>query len=450
MASDILHIKDSYYFEVPRALWRSNRQSAKEFGDSVGGWVVRNDPQFQEWESDRYVSGIREILGNDRDLLQPEVAQQAWREWANARDVRHGRPFDQYVIDSLESVRVQAEAWAARDPQGQAARDKVDAYLAQHPDPQLEWMRRLETDASKWSQFQALRESMDSQQTLNEFYATPAAQWSEATVRDYNSALSGKIFIPQPFGQLRNAYEVQSGFGISRYMVIEVIVAILLLLAFRWLAGRVSTGTAPRGKMWNFLEGFVTFIRNNIVVPAMGEHDADKYMPFFWTLFLFILGCNLMGMIPWVGAPTSVLATTGTLALLVFLVGLVSGVRKFGVLGYLKNLSPHLGLPIYLGIVIVPLVWAIEVLSLFIKHGVLAVRLLANMVAGHLVLLGFMGIAFSLEAAHLQTGTWTMAAIISIVASTLLSFLELFVAFLQAYIFTFLAALFIGNAIHHH
>ena len=194
----------------------------------------------------------------------------------------------------------------------------------------------------------------------------------------------------------------------------------------------------------------VTFVRNGVVVPAMGAHDADKYMPFFWTLFMFVLGCNLMGMIPWVGAPTSVLATVGGLALMVFLIGTTLGIKQFGVAGYLKNLSPSLGLPIYLAIPIVPLVWVIEAASLLIKHVILAVRLLGNMVAGHLVLLGFMGIGFGAHAVSMSTTSWGFAAFISIFAATLLSVLELFVAFLQAYIFTFLAAMFIGNATHHH
>lgn len=167
-------------------------------------------------------------------------------------------------------------------------------------------------------------------------------------------------------------------------------------------------------------------------------------------MFLFILGCNLMGMLPWVGAPTSVLATTGALALIIFGVGVVQGIKTFGVLGYLKNLSPSLGLPLYLAIFVVPLVWVIEFASLFIKHAVLAARLLFNMVAGHLVLLGIMGIGFSVHAVSMSTGSWSLIAVISILGATLLSFLELFVAFLQAYIFTFLAAMFIGSATHHH
>ncbi|MFN9917342.1 MAG: F0F1 ATP synthase subunit A, partial [Pirellulaceae bacterium] len=108
------------------------------------------------------------------------------------------------------------------------------------------------------------------------------------------------------------------------------------------MAQKVSSGNAPKGKVWNLLEGFVQAVRDKIVVPAMGEHDADRFMPFLWTMFFFILGCNLMGMIPWVGSPTASLGTAGALACLVFLVGLFVGVKAFGVVGYLKNICPSL------------------------------------------------------------------------------------------------------------
>jgi F-type H+-transporting ATPase subunit a len=311
-------------------------------------------------------------------------------------------------------------------------------------------MYKIISNSESRQEWEELRREFDSNDTVEEYLQSPNASWSEAKLEAYNDSLSGKIFIPQPFATLRNAYEVQSGFGITRYLVIEILVAIVLLLALRWLARRVSSGEAPKGKAWNLLESFVTFARDSIAVPAMGEKDAQKYMPLLWTIFFFVLGCNLMGMIPFMGAPTSVFATTGALALVVFGVGVVQGLRKFGILGFLKNICPSLGLPIYLAILIVPLVWAIEALSLLIKHAVLAVRLLANMVAGHLVLLGIMGIGFSEQAVSMSGGTWTFAALISIFGATLLSFLELFVAFLQAYIFTFLSAMFIGSLTHHH
>jgi len=101
-----------------------------------------------------------------------------------------------------------------------------------------------------------------------------------------------------------------------------------------------------------------------------------------------------------------------------------------------------------LAIVLKPMIFAIEMLGLLIKHGILAVRLLANMVAGHLVLLGIMGLITAAATATL--GTWATVTAISVVGSALFSLLELFVAFLQAYIFTFLSALFIGAAVHQH
>ncbi len=291
---------------------------------------------------------------------------------------------------------------------------------------------------------------MDSRQVLEDYMDSTRGEWSPAKLREYNHHLSGKVFIPQPFAELRNAYEPQSGFAISRYMIIEVVVALLILLLFRWLAGRIQDGSAPKGKLANLLESFLTFIKTDVVEKGIDPHDSPRFMPLLWTIFFFILGCNLMGMLPWVGSPTAAFAVTAVLALIVFSVGTYLGVRKFGVAGYMKNLVPDLGLPIYLAIFIVPMVWIIEFASLFIKHIILAVRLLLNMAAGHLVLLGIMGLAFGMHAASMHVGSWTALSLVSLVGTTILSFLELFVAFLQAYVFTLLASLFIGSATHHH
>jgi F-type H+-transporting ATPase subunit a len=131
-------------------------------------------------------------------------------------------------------------------------------------------------------------------------------------------------------------------------------------------------------------------------------------------------------------------------------VGAFLGIKKFGLVGFLKNLCPDLGLPMYLAVVIVPMVWLIEFASLFIKHSILAIRLLANMVAGHLVLLGIMGLAFGVGAVSMNAGSWTALSVVAILGATVLSFMEVFVAFLQAYVFTLLAALFVGAATHGH
>jgi F-type H+-transporting ATPase subunit a len=231
-------------------------------------------------------------------------------------------------------------------------------------------------------------------------------------------------------------------------MVIEVFVAIVMAFIFIRLAGMIRTGERPKGKFWNFFEAILLFMRDEVARPAIGHHDGDKFLPLLWTLFFFILGCNLLGLVPWAGSPTASFSVTLALAGVTLLTGMICGVIRFGPLGYLKNQIPHMDLPFVMAIVLKPAIWAIEVLGLFIKHGVLGVRLLANMVAGHIVLLSIMGIAFSVEGA--VSPYWGIAAFFSVVGSTAISILELFVAFLQAYVFVFLSSLFIGAAIHHH
>jgi len=233
---------------------------------------------------------------------------------------------------------------------------------------------------------------------------------------------------------------------VTKFMVLEVVAAILVCVGFVWLAGRVAGGGRPKGKCWNLLESMLLFIRDEVARPAIGKHDADRFLPFLWTMFFFILICNLLGMVPWLGSPTGALACTGALAILTFCVVNGTGMKKMGAVGYWKALVPHIDVPLPLAIFLIPMVFLIEVGGLVIKHFVLAVRLLANMMAGHLVLavlIAFIAVAWN------SAVVWGVAPA-SILGATALSMLELFVAFLQAYIFTFLSALFIGMAVHPH
>ncbi len=445
MASDLLHIKDSYYFDVPKALWAAKYDSAESIADNIGPWAIRNDADYQDWEADLAIEKLRAIVDNPDAL---DGAKDAWKHWQHEDELHHNRPFDQYVIDAVAEFKVRASRWAkTQDP---APGDAAIAYLAELDDEQLDWMVKLQNDEGQLREFNRLRSELDERETLDGYLGSPRADWPESKLRDFNYHLSGKAFIPQPFATLRNAYETETGFGISRYMIIEVVVAIIMLLLFRWMAGKVQTGQAPRGKFWNLLESMVLFVKTDVVEKGIEPHESPRFMPLFWTLFFFILGCNLMGMLPWVGSPTAALYLTAVLAFVVFLVGSFLGIQKFGFVGYLKNLCPDLGLPIYLAVFIVPMVWVIEFASLFIKHIILAIRLLLNMAAGHLVLLGIMGLAFSAQAATMQFGSWTAVSVIALLGTTILSFLELFVAFLQAYVFTLLASLFVGSATHHH
>ena len=157
------------------------------------------------------------------------------------------------------------------------------------------------------------------------------------------------------------------------------------------------------------------FVRDEISRPSIGSdadfhhgldddkhHDgdapltykkADAMTPIFWTMFLFITGCNLFGLVPWAGSPTAVFGVTFALAISVFLTSLIAGSIMHGPIGFWIAQLPSMELSFSIGLVIKPMLWSIEIVGLFIKHGVLSVRLLANMVAGHIVLLSIMGMA---------------------------------------------------------
>lgn len=237
-------------------------------------------------------------------------------------------------------------------------------------------------------------------------------------------------------------------FVFTKFMAIELAVVVICVVLFGWLASQIRGGSASKGALANLLETFLVFLRDDVAKAAIGEHDYKRFVPFIWTLFFFVLGCNLFGMLPWMGSPTGVLATTAALALATFVTVFATGVKQLGFIGFLKAQAPHMDLPLPLKLVLVPMIWGIEVFSLVLKHCVLAIRLLANMVAGHLVLavlIGFVG----------AVGVYGWGAVgamtpVSVLAAVAMSCLELFVAFLQAYIFTFLSALFIGAAVHPH
>jgi F-type H+-transporting ATPase subunit a len=177
-------------------------------------------------------------------------------------------------------------------------------------------------------------------------------------------------------------------------------------------------------------------------------HDADKFLPFLWTMFFFVLGCNLSGMLPWLGTPTGAMATTSALAILTLIVVIGAGMVQRGPLGFWIGQVPHMDIPgpWPVGALMKFGIFLIEVLGLLIRHFVLAVRLLANMFAGHLVL----GVILAFIAATAGQLIWWGVVPASLAGGVALSLLELFVAFLHAYIFTFLSALFIGMAVHEH
>lgn len=274
---------------------------------------------------------------------------------------------------------------------------------------------------------------------------------------EYSGWLTGRkgvqqLKLPQPLKTDQpiigkdNSTILPLDFQVTKYMVLEVAVAIVLVAVFVPLAQRIKTGAAPKGKFWNFFEVLLLFVRDQVARPSIGKHDADKYVPYLWTIFFFVLFCNLFGLVPSLGSPTGALGVTSVLALGTFIVVMGTGIQKLGFVGFFKAQVPHMDLPLAFAVIIKPMIFLIEVIGLFMKHFVLALRLFANMFAGHLVLavlLAFIGTTWG------TTLVWFVAPA-SIFASVGVYLLEIFVAFLQAYIFTFLSALFIGAAAHPH
>jgi F-type H+-transporting ATPase subunit a len=202
----------------------------------------------------------------------------------------------------------------------------------------------------------------------------------------------------------------------------------LILLIARRQSKEIAHGSA------NAMEAFIVYIRDEIVRPNMGP-DGDDYLPYFLTLFFFILLCNLIGLVPWGATATGNISVTATLALTTFALINFAGIRKHGVWHYIQSFIPH-GLPVWL----VPLMFVIEILGLFTKSFALCIRLFANMIAGHIVILALISLIFIFKS--------VLIAPISVGAAIGVGLLEIFVAFLQAYIFTMLTALFVGAAVN--
>ncbi|MCX7699640.1 MAG: F0F1 ATP synthase subunit A [Gemmataceae bacterium] len=241
-----------------------------------------------------------------------------------------------------------------------------------------------------------------------------------------------------------------TGFGfhlpnwLTKFVVLQLIAAAVVAFLYIRLARRVQSGEPPRGWGWNALEVILTFIRDQVAKPTLGEEDADRYVPFLWTMFLFILANNLLGLVPFMGSATGSILVTGALALCAFAVIHGAAIVQHGPLHYLKSYFPHIDAPG--GWLIGLFIAFIEIFGHFIKTFVLAVRLFANIFAGHMVLAVIL--SFIAMAKHVPDLLFWPISIGSVLFIVALSLLELFVAFLQAYVFVYLTALFLGSTLH--
>lgn len=247
-----------------------------------------------------------------------------------------------------------------------------------------------------------------------------------------------------------------------------VVSGLIVIVVGMFVAKAVSTGPEGDGHArWitrnpfaHMVEVICGYLRENTVRPLLGKR-TDRFMPFLWTLFFFILVNNVLGLIPLLdanhllveshraehrafigGTATQSIYVTAVLAMISGIVINLAGIRELGVGGYLKHLTAEA--PIFVWPIIIP----IEILGTFIKPIALAIRLFANMTAGHIlvaVLLGFASTGFArADLLGIPVG------VVSTVAVVAIYFLELFVAFLQAFVFMFLTTVFISLLEHHH
>ena len=230
---------------------------------------------------------------------------------------------------------------------------------------------------------------------------------------------------------------------VTNHMFMVTLAAVLMLIL---LPIAVRGRSLVRKGFGNLIESVCVFIREEVARPFMGD-ATDRYIGFVWTVFFFILSLNLLGMVPigkiitlltgkvihLGGAATANIWVVGALAMISFCAIHVSGIKQQGVKDYFKHFAPAVPWPI------MPFIYALEIVGALVKPFALAIRLFANILAGHVVLATLLGFVFIFRS--------YAVGVASVTAAVLLSFLELFVAFLQAYIFTFLTSIFIGFAV---
>ena len=224
----------------------------------------------------------------------------------------------------------------------------------------------------------------------------------------------------------------------TKHIVMLWIAAILVLITLLTAARAHKKQHAAVGRSKGFangIEALVLYIRQEVILPNVGHH-GEGYAPFLLTMFFFILFANLLGLIPYGSTATGNISVTATLAIISFIMIEVAGMRALGP-GYLKTIVywPS-DQPVVLKSLLTLVLTPIEIFGKFTKPVALAIRLFANMTAGHIVVLALLGLIFTF-------GSYVIAPVPLVMALAIMV-LEVFIGFLQAYVFTLLVSVFIG------
>jgi len=232
-------------------------------------------------------------------------------------------------------------------------------------------------------------------------------------------------------------------FSITKIVASVLVAVVLMLLVFLSIAKTYgkNKNSAPKG-LQSWIEPVIVFIRDEIAISSIGKKRYAKYMPFLLTVFFFILFCNLLGLIPLAPGGANVtgnIAVTMTLALLTFIITTVSANKN-----YWRHIFAMPGVPVWVLFLLTP----IEILGMFLRPFVLMIRLFANILAGHIIALSFFSLIFIFGEMNQWIGM--SVSVVSVAFTVFMTMLELLVAFLQAYVFTLLSAIYFGAAVEEH
>lgn len=274
--------------------------------------------------------------------------------------------------------------------------------------------------------------------------------FTETRVEDgvYNSyaiAHQSEYLLEKPASLLNIGSATWFDFSISKNIASMLLATLLLFVVLGAVAKGYKTrdGQAPKG-IQSFFEPIFTFMRDEVMIPSIGP-KYERYVPFVMSLFFFVLFSNLFGLIPFLGGAniTGNVATTMALAVMTFLVVNLSGNKH-----YWQHIFWMPGTPVWVRFLLAP----IEFLGIFIKPFTLLIRLFANITAGHILVLVLVGLIFILGKNGESIGGAVGGGVIGLLFAFFINILELFVSFLQAFIFALLSSLYIGSAVvdHHH
>ncbi len=233
-------------------------------------------------------------------------------------------------------------------------------------------------------------------------------------------------------------------FSITKNVASMIMVSLLLFWLFKKAADSYVSrkGLAPSG-VQSIFEPIITYIRDEVAKPMIGAHKYEAYMPLLLSIFIFILGLNLWGQVPFLGGTnvTGNLTVTMVLALLVFIISNVKGNKH-----YWGHIFWMPGVPVLLK----PILALIELMSLIVKPLTLMLRLAGNITAGHIAIVSFVGLIFVFGESGRSIGGGILGAVISTALTLFMMSIELIVAFIQAFVFTLLTASYIGAAVEEH